>query len=163
MLGRQVDARRERLRLSLADGLDLLVVCVEAGQGIDQAIRIVSRELEHSHRELSEELSLASLEMRAGTSRSDALMHLAERTGEAEMRKLVNVLIQTDRFGTSVGEALRSHTDYLRVRRTQEAEERAGKVGVKLIFPIFFCIMPSIMIVAAGPGMLKLFRGISAW
>ena len=163
MLGRQVDARRERLRLSLADGLDLLVVCVEAGQGIDQAIRIVSRELEHSHRELSEELSLASLEMRAGTSRADALMHLAERTGEAEMRKLVNVLVQTDRFGTSVGEALRSHTDYLRVRRTQEAEERAGKVGVKLIFPIFFCILPSIMIVAAGPGMLQLFKGIGAW
>ncbi len=163
ILGRQVDARRERLRLSLADGLDLLVVCVEAGQGIDQAIRIVSRELEHSHRELSEELSLASLEMRAGTSRADALMHLADRTGESEMRKLVNVLIQTDRFGTSVGEALRSHTDYLRVRRTQEAEERAGKVGVKLIFPIFFCIMPSIMIVAAGPGVLKLFRGFSTW
>lgn len=153
-----VDARRERLRLSLPDALDLLVVCVEAGQGIDQAIRVVSRELQQTHKDLSEELALASLEMRAGTSRADALTHMAERTGESELKKLVSVLVQTDRFGTSVGEALRTHADYLRVRRQQEAEERAGKVGVKLIFPIFFGIMPSIMIVSAGPGMLMLFR-----
>ena len=163
LLGRQVDARRERLRLSLADALDLLVVCVEAGQGIDQAIRIVSRELEHTHRELSEELALASMEMRAGTSRADALLHLAQRTGEGEMKKLVNVLVQTDKFGTSIREALRTHTDYLRVRRTQEAEERAGKVGVKLIFPIFFFILPSIVIVSAGPGVLRVMREMSSW
>jgi tight adherence protein C len=161
-LSRLVDARRERLRLSLPDALDLLVVCVEAGQGIDQAMRVVSRELEFSHRELSEELALVSLEMRAGKARSEALSHMAERTGEAEMKKLVSVLIQTDRFGTSVGEGLRTHGDYLRVRRSQEAEERAGKVGVKLIFPIFFCIMPSIMIVAAGPGFLMLFKQLGA-
>jgi tight adherence protein C len=153
-----VDARRERLRLSLPDALDLLVVCVEAGQGIDQAIRVVSRELQQTHKDLSEELALASLEMRAGTSRAEALTHMAERTGESELKKLVSVLVQTDRFGTSVGEALRTHADYLRVRRQQEAEERAGKVGVKLIFPIFFGIMPSIMIVSAGPGMLMLYR-----
>jgi tight adherence protein C len=153
-----VNGRRERLRLSLPDALDLLVVCVEAGQGIDQAIRVVSRELLQTHRDLSDELALASLEMRAGTTRAEALTHMAERTGESELRKLVSVLIQTDRFGTSVGEALRTHADYLRVRRQQEAEERAGKVGVKLIFPIFFGIMPSIMIVSAGPGMLLLFR-----
>ena len=134
------------------------MVCVEAGQGIDQAIRVVSRELQQTHRDLSEELALASLEMRAGTTRAEALTHMAERTGESEMKKLVSVLVQTDRFGTSVGEALRTHADYLRVRRQQDAEERAGKVGVKLIFPIFFGIMPSIMIVAAGPGMLMLFR-----
>jgi tight adherence protein C len=157
-LGHFVDARREKLRLSLPDALDLLVVCVEAGQGIDQAIRVVSRELQQTHRDLSEELALASLEMRAGTTRAEALTHMAERTGESEMKKLVSVLVQTDRFGTSVGEALRTHADYLRVRRQQDAEERAGKVGVKLIFPIFFGIMPSIMIVAAGPGMLMLFR-----
>jgi tight adherence protein C len=156
-----VDARRERLRLSLPDALDLLVVCVEAGQGLDQAMRVVSRELEFSHRELSEELALVGMEMRAGTARSEALSHMAERTGEAELKKLVGVLVQTDRFGTSVGEALRTHGDYLRVRRAQDAEERAGKVGVKLIFPIFFCIMPSVMIVSAGPGMLMLFRQLS--
>ena len=153
-----VNGRRERLRLSLPDALDLLVVCVEAGQGIDQAIRVVSRELQQTHRDLSEELALASMEMRAGTTRAEALTHMSERTGEAELRKLVSVLIQTDRFGTSVGEALRTHADYLRVRRQQEAEERAGKVGVKLIIPIFFGIMPSIMIVSAGPGMLLLYR-----
>jgi tight adherence protein C len=153
-----VDARRERIRLSLPDALDLLVVCVEAGQGIDQAIRVVSRELQQTHKDLSDELALASLEMQAGNTRAQALSHTAERTGEAEMKKLVSVLIQTDRFGTSVGEALRTHAEYLRVRRSQEAEERAGKVGVKLIFPIFFGIMPSIMIVSAGPGMLMLFR-----
>ena len=153
-----VNARRERLRLSLPDALDLMVVCVEAGQGIDQAIRVVSRELQGTHRDLSEELALASLEMQAGNTRAQALSHMAERTGETEMKKLVSVLIQTDRFGTSVGEAMRTHAEYLRVRRSQEAEERAGKVGVKLIFPIFFGIMPSIMIVSAGPGMLMLFR-----
>jgi tight adherence protein C len=162
VLSHLVDARRERLRMSLPDALDLLVVCVEAGQGLDQAMRVVSRELEFSHRELSEELSLVSLEMRAGKARSEALSHMAERTGESELKKLVSVLIQTDRFGTSVGEALRTHGDYLRVRRAQDAEERAGKVGVKLIFPIFFCIMPSIMIVSAGPGMLVLFRQLGS-
>jgi tight adherence protein C len=158
VLDRLVDGRRETLKLSLADALDLLVVCVEAGQGIDQAIRVVSRELQFSHRDLSDELALVSLEMRAGNTRSDALSHMAERTGEPELKKLVSVLIQTDKFGTSVGEALRTHGDYLRVRRTQDAEERANKVGVKLIFPIFFCILPAIMIVAAGPGMLVLYR-----
>ena len=161
-LSHLVDARREKLRLSLPDGLDLLVVCVEAGQGIDQGIRVVSRELQQTHRDLSEELALASLEMRAGTTRAEALTHMAERTGEAEMKKLVSVLVQTDRFGTSVGEALRTHGEYLRVRRSQDAEERAGKVGVKLIFPIFFGIMPSIMVVSAGPGMLMLFRQLGA-
>jgi tight adherence protein C len=157
-----VDARREKLKLSLPDALDLLVVCVEAGQGLDQAIRVVSRELRFTHKDLSEEFSLACLEMQAGKSRTEAITHMAERTGESEMRKLASVLVQTDRFGTSVGEALRTHSDYLRVRRGQEAEERAHKVGVKLIFPIFFFIMPSIMIVSAGPGMLMLFRQLGA-
>jgi len=160
-LGRLVDKRRQTLALSLADALDLLVTCVEAGQGIDQAMRVVARELEYSHKELSDELMLTSLETRAGTSRADALRHMAERTGEPELKKLVAVLIQTDRFGTSVGEALRTHSEYLRVRRTQLAEEKAGKVGVKLIFPIFFCIMPSVMIVAAGPGILMVIRGMA--
>jgi tight adherence protein C len=162
LLDKVVDARRDKLKLSLPDALDLLVVCVEAGQGIDQAIRVVSRELQQTHKDLSEELALASLEMRAGTTRSEALVHMAERTGESEMKKLVSVLVQTDRFGTSVGEALRTHGEYLRVRRTQDAEERAGKVGVKLIFPIFFCIMPSIIVVSAGPGVLMLVRQLGA-
>jgi tight adherence protein C len=96
--------------------------------------------------------------MRAGKRRADALRNLAERTGEGEIHKLVAILVQSDRFGTSMGESLRTHSDFLRVRRRQEAEERAGKVGVKLVFPIFFFIMPSIIVVAAGPGILQIFK-----
>jgi len=118
----------------------------------------VARELATSHPQLSEELSLVTLEMRAGKRRADALRNLAERTGEGELRKLVAILIQSDRFGTSMGESLRTHSDYLRTRRRQEAEERAGKVGVKLVFPIFFFILPSMLIVAAGPGLLQVFK-----
>ncbi len=153
-----VDRRRNKLRLALPDALDLMVVCVEAGLGLDQAIRRVGEELEWTHPELTEEFRLVSLEMRAGKSRAEALENLAERTGEKEMRKLVAVLIQTDRFGTSMADALRTHSEFLRVRRRQEAEERAGKVAVKLIFPIFFFILPAIIVVAAGPGILKLVK-----
>jgi tight adherence protein C len=157
-LERKVKKRQEILRLSLPDALDLLVVSIEAGLGLDQAIQHVARELQVSHPELSEELSLVTLEMRAGKRRSEALRNLSERTGEDEVRKLVAILIQNDRFGTSMGESLRTHSDFLRTRRRQEAEERAGKVGVKLVFPIFFFILPSMLIVAAGPGILQIFK-----
>ena len=158
VLDKSIARRQERLRLSLPDALDLLVISVEAGLGLDQAILNVSRELEIAHRELSEELSLVSLEMRAGKRRMDALRHLADRTGEKEIRRLMAILIQSDRFGTSMADALRSHSDAMRVRRRQLAEERAGKVGVKLVFPIFFCILPSMLVVAAGPGLLQVFK-----
>jgi tight adherence protein C len=157
-LARKVQARQETLRLSLPDALDLLVVSVEAGLGLDQAIQHVARELTVSHPELSEELSLVMLEMRAGKRRQEALRNFGERTGEAEIRKLVAILVQNDRFGTSMGESLRTHSDFLRVKRKQDAEERAGKVGVKLVFPIFFFILPSMMIFAAGPGILQIFK-----
>jgi tight adherence protein C len=157
-LQKRVAKRQEVLRLSLPDALDLLVVSVEAGLGLDMAIQHVARELHTSHPELSEEMSLVTLEMRAGKRRAEALRNFAERTGEAEFRKLVAILIQNDRFGTSMGESLRTHSDFLRVRRRQEAEERAGKVGVKLVFPIFFFILPSMMVVAAGPGLLQVFK-----
>lgn len=157
-LEHMVSARQERLRLSLPDALDLMVVCVEAGLGLDQAIRAVSEELHLTHPDISEELSLVNLEMRAGKRRSEALRNLADRTGEAELRKLVAILIQADRFGTSIAESLRTHSDFMRVRRRQEAEERAGKVGVKLVFPIFFFILPSMLVVAAGPGLLQVFK-----
>ena len=107
--------RQEILRLSLPDALDLLVVSVEAGLGLDQAIQHVARELQVSHPELSEEMSLVMLEMRAGKRRSDALRNFAERTGEDEIRKLVAILIQNDRFGTSMGESLRTHSDFMRI------------------------------------------------
>jgi len=153
-----VDKRREDLRLSLPDALDLMVVCVEAGLGLDQAIQYVGRELAVSHPALAQELQLVNLEMRAGKRRGEALRNLSERTGETELGKLVAILIQTDKFGTSMSESLRTHSDFMRVRRRQEAEERAGKVGVKLVFPIFFCILPAMMLVAAGPGLLQIFK-----
>ena len=160
VLDRLVKKRRERLRLSLPDALDLMVISVEAGMGLDQAMQNVSRELALTHRDISEELGLMMLEMRAGKRRAEALRNLAERTGEPEIGKLVGVLVQSDRFGTSMGEALRAHSDFMRVRRRQEAEERAAKVGVKLVFPIFFFILPSMMVVAAGPGLLQLFKNL---
>jgi tight adherence protein C len=158
MLEKKVTKRQDILRLSLPDMLDLLVVSVEAGLGLDQAIQHVAHELQVSHPQLSEEMSLVTLEMRAGKRRSDALRNLTERTGEPEMAKLVAILIQNDRFGTSMGESLRTHSDFLRTKRRQEAEERAGKVGVKLVFPIFFFILPSMLVVAAGPGLLQIFK-----
>ncbi len=158
VLEKRVAKRLRTLRLSLPDALDLMVVTVEAGLGLDQAILYVSRELHSSHRELSEELSLLTLEMRAGKRRADALRNLAERTGEPEIKKLAAILIQNDRFGTSMGESLRAHADFLRVERRQQAEERAGKVGVKLVFPIFFFILPSMIVVAAGPGILQIVK-----
>jgi tight adherence protein C len=160
VLDRMITKRQERLRLSLPDALDLMVVSVEAGLGLDQAIQHVARELQVSHREISEELSLVNLEMRAGKRRSEALKNLGERTGEPELKKLIAILIQNDRFGTSMAESLRSHSDFLRVRRRQEAEERAGKVGVKLVFPIFFFILPSMLVVSAGPGLLQVFKNL---
>jgi tight adherence protein C len=137
-----------------------MVVSVEAGLGLDQALQYVAREMEESHQELSDELGLVGLEMRAGKRRSEALRNLADRTGEEELRKLVAILVQTDRFGTSMGESLRTHSDFMRLRRKQEAEERAAKVGVKLVFPIFLFILPSMMIVAVGPAMLRLFQDL---
>jgi len=157
-LEKKVKKRQELLRLSLPDMLDMLVVSVEAGLGLDQAIQHVARELSLTHPQLSEEISLVTLEMRAGKRRADALRNFAERTGESEIRKLVAILIQNDRFGTSMGESLRNHSDFMRTRRRQEAEERAGKVGVKLVFPIFFFILPSMLIVAAGPALLQVFK-----
>lgn len=159
-LEKKVKKRQEIIRLSLPDALDMLVVSVEAGLGLDQAIQHVAREVHVSHPQLSEELQMVTLEMRAGKRRSEAMRNFAERTGEGEVKKLVAILVQNDRFGTSMGESLRTHSDFLRTRRRQEAEERAGKVGVKLVFPIFFFILPSMIVVAAGPGLLQIFRDL---
>jgi tight adherence protein C len=160
VLERLVRRRQKRLRLALPDALDLMVVAVEAGLGLDQAIYYTAKELQGAHQELCQELSLMGLEIRAGTKRSDAFRNLANRTGEDEIKKLVSMLVQTDRFGTSVADSLRTHSDYMRVRRRQDAEERAAKVGVKLVFPIFFCILPSMMLVSAGPGILQICKNL---
>lgn len=157
-LERMIDARQTRIRLSLPDALDLMVVCMEAGLGLDQAIANVARELRLTHKDISEELGLVTLEMRAGKRRAESLKNLADRTGEPDLKKLVATMIQADRFGTSVADSLRTHGDFMRVRRRQDAEERAAKVGVKMVFPIFFFILPSMLVVAVGPGVLALFK-----
>ena len=138
LLEKRIKKRLTILRLALPDALDLMVIAVEAGLGLDQAIPYVATELRNAHKELTEEFMLVNLEIRAGKRRSDALKNLGERAGEPELRKLTAILIQNDRFGTSVAESLRQHSDHLRVRRRQEAEERAAKVGVKLVFPDLF-------------------------
>jgi tight adherence protein C len=153
-----VGVRQQRLREGLPDALDLMVVCVEAGLALDQAMLHVSRELIDVHPDISREVELVNLEIRGGKRRAEALRALADRTGEMELSKLVAVMIQTDRFGTSIADSLRTHSDFMRVRRRQEAEERAAKVGVKLVFPIFFLILPSMLIVVAGPGLLQVFK-----
>jgi tight adherence protein C len=131
---------------------------VEAGLGLDQAMQYVATELVKAHPDVCQELELANLEIRGGKRRTEALHNLAERTEEPELRKLVAVLVQTDRFGTSIADSLRTHSEFMRVRRRQEAEERAAKVGVKLVFPIFFLILPSMLVVVAGPGLLQVFK-----
>lgn len=162
VVGRLIKRRNDQVRMALPDVLDLLVICTEAGCGLDQAMINVSRELKTVHPAMSEELALVNMEIMAGKGRSEAMRNFARRSGEDELKKIVAILIQTDRFGTSVADALRTQSDYLRIRRRQEAEERAGKVGVKLVFPIFFFCLPSLLVVTAGPGILQLVRGMSS-
>jgi tight adherence protein C len=153
--------RREELTLSLPDALDLLVICVEAGQALNAAILNVGKEIRLAAPALSQELSLVNHEMRAGMSRTQALRNLAMRTGVDDVRALVAVLVQSDRFGTSVAQALRIHAQSLRTRRRQRAEEAARKAPVKLVFPLVFCNFPELMVVILAPGMLEMFRALA--
>ena len=155
VLGRQAKKRQHRIRLSLADVLDLLVVSVEAGLGLDQALQRVGEELASTHQDLSDELRLVNLEMRAGKARSEALRNLADRTGVDDLSSLAAMLIQTDKFGTSVAQSLRVHSDTLRTKRRQRAEEAAAKTGVKMVFPLVFCIFPAIWVVTIGPAAIR--------
>jgi tight adherence protein C len=154
-LGRLAQRRQHRIRLSLADALDLMVVSVEAGLGLDQALQRVGDELAFAHKDLSEELRLVNLELRAGKSRPDALRNLADRTGVDDLSSLAAMLIQTDKFGTSVAQSLRVYSDTLRTKRRQRAEEAAAKTGVKMVFPLVFCIFPAIWVVTIGPAAIK--------
>jgi tight adherence protein C len=147
-----VSARRQKeIHRGLPNALDLMVVCVESGLGLDQAILQVSKELNHAHPDISEEFGLVNLELKAGKRRVEALRNLADRIVVDELKKLVAVLIQADRFGTSIAQSLRGHADFMRVQSRQVAEEKAAKLGVKLVFPIFFCILPSLFVVTVGP------------
>ena len=155
---RKATKRQKEISRGLPNALDLLVVCVESGLGLDQAIMQVSKELDNAHPEISEEFGLVNLELKAGKRRVEALRNLAERTGVDDLKKLVAVLIQADRFGTGVAQSLRAHADFMRVQARQVAEEKAAKLGVKLIFPIFFCILPSLFVVTVGPVAMKIIR-----
>jgi tight adherence protein C len=154
----KVRQRQTCLRLSLPDALDLLVICVEAGLGLDQAILRVSDELHLTHPELAEELKLVNLETRVGKPRIEAFRGFSMRTGVDDIKALVAMLIQTDRFGTSLAQALRVHSEDLRVRRRQRAEEMAAKTTVKMVFPLVFFIFPTLMIVILGPAVITLIR-----
>jgi tight adherence protein C len=154
-LGRLAKKRQHRIRLSLPDALDLLVVSVEAGLGLDQALQRVGDEIAFAHKDLSDELRLVNLEMRAGKARPEALRNLADRTGVDDLSSLAAMLIQTDKFGTSVAQSLRVHSDTLRTKRRQRADEAAAKTGVKMVFPLVFCIFPAIWVVTIGPAAIK--------
>lgn len=155
VLGRLAKRRQHRIRLGLPDALDLLVVSVEAGLGLDQAIQRVGEELDFAHPDLSAELRLINFELRAGKGRVEALRNLAERTGVDDVGSLVAMLVQTDKFGTSVAQSLRVHSDTVRTKRRQRAEEAAAKTGVKMVFPLVFCIFPAIWVVTIGPAAIK--------
>jgi len=156
----RIRQRQKAIAKGLPNALDLMVVCVESGLGIDQTTLQVARELQNAHPEICSEFTVLNLELHAGKRRAEALHNLAERTDVEEVKKLVAVLVQTDRFGTSIAQCLRGHADYLRVMSRQKAEEKASKLAVKLVFPIFFCVLPSLFIVTIGPVMTRLVRDL---
>ncbi|AZD75113.1 type II secretion system F family protein [Pseudomonas chlororaphis] len=152
------NARMTRLLIAFPDALDLMVVCVESGLALPQAIERVSEEIAVSQPELAMELALVNSEIRAGIPSTEALKHLAERTGLEDIRGLVSLLAQSIRFGTSVGTTLRIYAEEFRDRRTQQAEEKAAKIGTKLVFPLIFCLWPSFFLVAIGPAIIGVFK-----
>jgi tight adherence protein C len=158
VLKRLIRNRQQRIKLGLPDALDLTVICVEAGLALDQALMRVGQDLQHAHRELSDEFHMVNLEMRAGKPRAEALRNLVERTGVDDIRSLVGTLIQTDRFGTSVAQALRVHSDSLRTERRQRAEEQAAKTTIKMVIPLVLFVLPSIIFVTLGPAVIQLIR-----
>ena len=162
-LDHQVEKRQRALRAGFPDALDLLVVCVESGLGLAAALQRVSEELAVSHPALSDELTLVNAEMRAGVERGAALKNLAERTGLEDIRGMTALLVQTMRFGTSIADALRVYSEDFRDKRTQAAEERAAKIGTKMIFPLVLFLFPSFFLVAIGPAVIGLIEVFSKY
>jgi tight adherence protein C len=157
-VGYKTRERQRAIRNGLPDALDLLTVCVEAGSGLDAAVSKAAEELLVSHPEIANELTQVTTEIRAGMQRIEAFRNFSRRTGVEEVRSLVSMLAQTDRFGTSIGEALRIHSDVARTKRRQMAEERAGKVGVKLVFPLALCLFPALYVVCFGPVVVRIYH-----
>jgi len=159
-LDARIRERQREIRKALADALDMMVTCVEAGLGINQAILRVAEEIRYISETMSQELMLVNLEIRAGRPREEALRGLADRTGVDDVRELAAMLIQTDRFGTSVAQALRVHADTLRTKRRQRAEEAAAKTTIKILFPVLFCIFPGLFVVIIGPGAIQIYENL---
>lgn len=157
-LQRQISARKLQIQNGLPDALDLLIVCLEAGLGIDQAILKCAEELHIAYPALAEELRMVNVETRAGKARLEAFKNFERRTKVDDVRALVAMLVQTDRFGTSVSQALRTHAEVSRSKRKARAEEKAAKLGVKLVFPLVFCLLPAFFVVALGPAIITLVR-----
>ena len=157
-LSRKIKARQKVIRNGLPDALDLMIVCLEAGSAMDQAIMKVGEELAHAYPALSEEFKLLITETRAGKPRLEAFRNLAARTGVDDVKSLVAMLVQTDRFGTSVSQALRTHAEVSRTKRRQRAEETAAKIGVKLVFPLVFLLFPAFFVVTLGPAIIQFMR-----
>jgi tight adherence protein C len=161
-LARRIEQRRKVINNGLPDALDLLIVCVEAGLGLDQAILKASEELQVSHPALADELRIITTEIRAGKPRLEAFKNFADRTKVDDVRSLVSMLLQTDRFGTSIAQALRIQAEVSRTKRRQRAEERAQKLGVKLVFPLVFCLFPAMYVVTLGSAVIKFIRFFGA-
>jgi tight adherence protein C len=159
-LQRKTTQRHKAIHNGLPDALDLFIVCMEAGSSLDQAIMKASDELEISHPALTDELRIITTEIRAGKSRLQAFKNFANRTGVEDVRSLVAMLVQTDRFGTSISQSLRTHASTSRTKRRQEAEERAGKISVKLVFPLVLCLFPAVYLVCMGPVVIKIYRAL---
>jgi tight adherence protein C len=159
-LKRMIKSRQQRIRIALPDALDLTVICVEAGLALDQALMRVGKDLHHAHPDLSEEFHFVNLEMRAGKPRAEALRNLIDRTGVDDIRSLVGTLIQTDRFGTSIAQALRIHSDSLRTARRQRAEEQAAKTTIKMVPPLVIFILVPFLAVTVGPPLIQAYRSV---
>jgi tight adherence protein C len=155
-LRRMIRSRQQLVRWGLADALDLMVISIEAGLGLNAAMVKVSTELKEVHPDISDEFELANLEIRVGRDRDEALRNLAERTGVEDLRSLVAMLIQTDKFGTSIAKAIRAFSDSLRTKRRQRAEQAAQKAAVKLLFPLACFLFPTLFIAILGPAALQL-------
>jgi len=162
ILGSRASARSRRLRSAIPPALDLMVLGMEAGQSIDQSVADSSRGLKRTHPDLSAEMAQLYLELKTSSSRSNAFRSLGLRNKEPELRRLANLLIDSDRFGVSLAPALRTHSKYLRLRFRQQAQESARKVGVKLVFPVFFLIFPSVLLVTLGPACMMMFQQLKA-
>jgi tight adherence protein C len=159
-LKRMIKERQRRIRIALPDALDLTVICVEAGLALDQALMRVGIDLRHAHPDLGDEFHLVNLEMRAGKPRAEALRNLVDRTGVDDIRALVATLIQTDRFGTSVAQALRVHSDSLRTQRRQRAEEQAAKTTIKMVPPLVIFILVPFLFVTIGPALIQAYHSL---